>query len=408
MSMPIRILLVDDDEEDFLITRDVLSDIPHKKYVLEWISDYKEAKAALMQHAHDVYLIDFRMGAGDGLNLIKEAVLAGSTRPLILLTGQGDQAIDEKAMQAGAADYLVKGTLNPYQLERSIRYSIAHARNLDEIRSLNVELEKRVEQRTQDLASALAQLEETNRNLKKAEVEMMKTLEKERELNTMKSKFVTIASHEFRTPLSTIVSSASLIGKYNAPDDQEKRGKHVSRIKSAVENLTNILDDFLTLSKLEDGHSTVQPRLFDIVHFAEELTEELSTITKEGQTIHYAHQGIGTEVWMDKQLLKNVLINLLSNAIKYSGPGQRIELTTELQPHSFCVEVRDYGMGIPNADKTHLFSQFYRAHNAAHIQGTGMGLVIVKKYVELMQGDITFESVENEGTTFTVRIPQYA
>lgn len=408
MSTPIRILLVDDDEEDFLITRDVLSDIPHKKYVLEWISDYEEAKAALTQHAHDVYLIDFRMGAGDGLNLIKEAVLAGSTRPLILLTGQGDQAIDEKAMQAGAADYLVKNTLNPYQLERSIRYSIAHARNLDEIRSLNVELEKRVEQRTQDLASALAQLEETNRNLRKAEGEMMKALEKERELHTMKSKFVTIASHEFRTPLSTIVSSASLIGKYNAPDDQEKRVKHVSRIKSAVENLTHILDDFLTLSKLEDGHATVQPCLFDMVHFAEELTEELSTITKEGQTIQYAHRGIGTEVWMDKQLLKNVLINLLSNAIKYSGPGQRIELTTDLQPHSFRVAVRDYGMGIPNADKTHLFSQFYRAHNAAHIQGTGMGLVIVKKYVELMQGDITFESVENEGTTFTVRIPPYA
>ncbi len=111
---------------------------------------------------------------------------------------------------------------------------------------------------------------------------------------------------------------------------------------------------------------------------------------------------------MDKQLLKNVLINLLSNAIKYSGPGQTIEWMTELQPHSFVVTVKYEGMGIPEAYKPHLFSQFYRAHNAVNIQGTGMGLVIVKKYVELMQGDITFESTENQGTTFTVRIPLYA
>jgi signal transduction histidine kinase len=408
MTKPIKVLLIDDDEEDFLIARDILDDISQKKYALDWVADYDQAKATILANAHDVYLIDYRLGARDGLELITQAVQAGCTRPLILLTGQGDQAIDEKAMRAGAADYLVKNSLNPYQLERSIRYSMAHARNMDEIRGLNTELEKRVEQRTQDLASALARLEETNRNLKKAEGEMLKALEKERELNTMKSKFVTIASHEFRTPLSTILSSASLIGKYQSASEQEKRTKHVDRIKSAVENLTNILNDFLTLSKLEEGYTTVQASHFDIVQFAEELTEEMSGITKEDQTIHYAHHGQGTEVWMDKQLLRNVLINLLSNAIKYSGPGQHIELTTQLQPHSFQVVVKDEGMGIPQADQSHLFSQFYRAQNAANIQGTGMGLVIVKKYVELMQGDITFESAEDKGTTFTVRIPQYA
>lgn len=405
MKIPIKVLLVDDDEEDFLITRDVLEDISQKRYAIEWVSEYDTAKTVILSNAHDVYLIDYRMGIRDGLELITEAVEAGCTRPLILLTGQGDQAIDEKAMRAGAADYLVKNSLNPYQLERSIRYSMAHARNLDEIRSLNVELEKRVEQRTQDLASALAQLEETNRNLRKAEAEMLKALEKERELNTMKSKFVTIASHEFRTPLSTIVSSASLIGRYNEPADQDKRAKHVGRIKSAVENLTNILNDFLTLSKLEEGFTRVQPSHFDVVQFSEELTEEMSTIAKEDQPIRYAHRGPRTEVWLDKQLLRNVLINLLSNAIKYSGPGQPIELTTDLQPRTLVVVVRDCGMGIPDADKSHLFRQFYRAHNATNIQGTGMGLVIVKKYVELMQGDIHFESTENQGTTFTVRLP---
>jgi signal transduction histidine kinase len=405
MTEIIRALLVDDDEEDFIITRDILDDISRKKYVLEWVDSYDKAREIIPRNAHDVYLIDYRLGIHNGLELIREAIKDGCTGPLILLTGQGDQEIDEQAMKTGAADYLVKGTLNPYYLERSIRYSMQHARNLAEIRQLNADLEKRVEQRTQDLGDALKQLEQTNQILKVAERDLLKALEKERELNTLKSKFVTIASHEFRTPLSTILSSASLIAKYNAPDDESKRGRHIDRIKSAVNNLTGILNDFLSFGKLEEGKIGYNPAEVDLIPLSEEIVEEMSAVLKEGQQIRYRHEGERSVIFADKQVLKNALINLISNASKYSAAGKPIDFISRLQDRALTIIVQDYGIGIPEADKVHLFSQFFRAQNATNIQGTGLGLTIVKKYVELLGGTVSFSSEEGTGTTFTLHLP---
>jgi signal transduction histidine kinase len=405
MGEDIKILLIDDDEEDYIITQDIIADIPNKKYKLEWVNSYEKGIATIHEALHDIYLVDYRLGVTSGLELIRQAIEEGCTAPLILLTGQGDLEIDEKAMKAGAADYIVKATLNPYQLERSVRYSIEHARNLKQIRQLNMDLERRVEQRTKDLELALKKLEHTNENLKKAEKETLKALEKERELNTMKSKFVTIASHEFRTPLSTILSSASLIAKYNAPGDEEKRNKHISRIKSSVNNLTGILNDFLSIGKLEEGKITNDPVSFDITHFSEELIEEITPLLKEGQYIEYSHQGDNTSILTDKQLLKNALLNLLSNASKYSEAGKPIELTSSITDKACMIAVTDHGIGIPDTDKQHLFSRFYRAQNVTNIQGTGLGLTIVKRYVELMSGMIKFNSELNKGSTFTIMLP---
>jgi signal transduction histidine kinase len=401
----LNILLVDDDEEDFILTRDILSDIPQRKMKLHWIANYEDALKEIPRNAYDVYLIDYRLGAESGLKLIKESLREGCTKPLILLTGQGDLEIDQQAMKAGAADYMVKGNFNPFHLERSIRYSIEHTKNLNQIRSLNADLEKRVEQRTQDLAQALNKLEQTNQDLKRAEAEILKALDKERELNVMKTKFVTTASHEFRTPLSTILSSASLIARYNNPDDIDKRYKHIDRIKSAVHNLTSILNDFLSIGQLEEGKTAYNPVWLDVVQLSEEITEEMSTVTKEKQHILYQHTGPKKELLVDKQVLKNILINLLSNAIKYSGPGQDIEFATICTEKDYIFSITDNGIGIPDVDKPHLFSQFYRAHNVTNIQGTGLGLIIVKKYVELAQGTIEFTSQEHKGSTFTVKIP---
>ena len=266
-----------------------------------------------------------------------------------------------------------------------------------QIQELNAHLENRVEQRTRQLEAALQKLRDTQE-------EVLRTLEKERELNDMKSKFVTIASHEFRTPLATILSSASLIGRYTLGEEDEKRQKHVARIKSAVGNLTEILNDFLSIGKLEEGKVQTTPVLMHLPTFCQELLDDVRGICKEGQTILYWHQGDG-EVWLDKQIVRNILLNLLSNASKYSGPQKEIKLRTYNEGHSIRVEVEDHGIGIPQKDQAHIFERFFRAQNAENAQGTGLGLNIVKKYVTLLGGTIQFESRFGEGSTFEVHLP---
>ena len=399
-----RVLLIDDDEDDFIITRDTIEDIPGRNYVLDWTASFSEALGLIKEEKHDVYLVDYRLGAHDGLELISQAVEGGSMAPFILLTGQSDRETDEKAMRVGASDYLVKGTFDPFSLERSIRYSIEHAKSLAEIQKLNTELEHRVEERTRELGVAIRKLEDTNRSLYEAQVEIRKALQKEKELHELKSRFVTIASHEFRTPLSTVLSSASLIGKYKYTEDDEKRQKHVERIKSAVSNLTTILNDFLSISRIEEGKIYNVPTTFDLKEFTAEIVDEMQGLVKIGQKIHYNHSGPETIVTLDKQLLKNIILNLLSNASKYSGEGKQIYIDTAVD-EVINLSVADEGIGIPETDKIHLFTPFFRAQNVTNIQGTGLGLNIVNRYVEIMGGTLTYDSKLNEGTAFHIIFP---
>ena len=241
--------------------------------------------------------------------------------------------------------------------------------------------------------------------LKKAANEILYALDKERTLNEMKSKFVSIASHEFRTPLSTILTSVTLIDKYQNPDDKEKRNKHIDRIKSSVKNLTEILNDFLSLEKLEAGKIETNLSTFNLPKFAEELKEELQALSKTGQRIEYTHSGEQQSVTLDMQLLRNICINLLNNAIKYSPENSIIEFSSHIND-TIELKVKDYGIGIPDEDQSHLFERFFRAANVTAIQGTGLGLNIVRRYVQLLKGNINFESQVNAGTTFTINFPK--
>lgn len=243
---------------------------------------------------------------------------------------------------------------------------------------------------------------------KKAEIEILKSLEKEKELNELKSRFVSMASHEFRTPLSTILSSVSLVQRYDAPENADKREKHIARIKSAVSNLTSILNDFLSLDKLETGKVENNPVEFDIVKFSEEMTEEMQAVARKGQTIIYRHKGNNTKVFADKHILKNILHNLLSNASKYSDDGTEINFNTFSEKAKLKIEICDKGIGIPEEEQLHMFERFFRAKNATNIGGTGLGLNIVKKYTELLNGKVEFQSKSGEGTTFTLEIPMNA
>lgn len=285
-----------------------------------------------------------------------------------------------------------------------------------EILALNADLEKRVKIRTEELDELISKLEHTNSELAieirerrqaeellhKNREELRVAFEKEKELSELKSRFVTMASHEFRTPLSTILSSVSLIAKYNDPGHDEKRFKHIDRIKSAVNNLTSILNDFLSLGKLEEGKVQCSYNEFNIVSFAHDLVNEMREVTKKGQAILYEHEGDTEIVVLDKNLTRNICINLLSNAIKYSGEGSKIQFRTLIDSNIIKIEFTDQGIGIPKDEQQHVFERFFRANNVINIQGTGLGLNIVKKYVDLMDGDIQFSSIYEKGTTFTV------
>jgi PAS domain S-box-containing protein len=276
-----------------------------------------------------------------------------------------------------------------------------------ELQALNKDLEQRVEDRTQMLAGAIKELEYSNKSLEKAEGDLIQALETEKELGELKSRFVSTASHEFRTPLATILSSVSLIAKYSKPEDEEKRTKHIDRIKSSVTDLREILNDFLSLSKLEEGKMRNTPEVFKVTPFCKTVAEEMRMHVKPGQKIEYKHEG-PEELELDSQLLKHVLVNLLSNAIKFSEEGRAIIIHSVLSKEAFQISVQDSGMGMSPEDQKHLFERFFRGKNAASIQGTGLGLNIVQKYVELMGGEISFQSELNKGTTFTVVFPVIA
>ena len=261
----------------------------------------------------------------------------------------------------------------------------------------NEELERKVSLRTKVLQEAIRELEKSRNELSLA-------LEKEKDLNDLKSRFISMASHEFRTPLTTILSSASLIHEYNNAETFEKREKHINRIKSAVNNLNDILSDFLSISKLEEGKVHAEHKAFNLKEGIEEVVGDLRLNTKNGQTINYSHKGV-QEVELDPKLLKNILINLISNAIKFSPENKTIHVNSRVDEYVISVEVQDEGIGISEEDQKHLFERFYRGKNAFNIQGTGLGLHIVGSYVDLMKGHIILHSELNKGTTIKITFP---
>jgi len=267
----------------------------------------------------------------------------------------------------------------------------------ENILRLNQDLEKKVEERTKVLHEALIELENSKEQLSLA-------LASEKELNDMKSRFVTMASHEFRTPLSTILSSISLVNKYEHGENAEKIEKHVQRIKSAVTNMTLILNDFLSAEKLEEGKVLVRLEEGNLPELTGTIISEVNGILKAGQKLDYKHVGLPGACF-DKQIMRNILLNLISNAIKFSHENKTIKIRTSVTDHELKIEVSDEGIGIPKEEQEHLFERFFRSKNATNIQGTGLGLNIVAKYLEVMNGKIEFKSELNKGTSFHITVP---
>ena len=246
--------------------------------------------------------------------------------------------------------------------------------------------------------------EELETLVRERTTELYETLNREKEMNELKSRFVSMASHEFRTPLSVVLSSTSLIEQYLGGEHDERVSKHLSRIKSNVGNLTGILNDFLSLDKLEQGKVDIEYEEFDFDRFIHEVAENVRPLKKPGQQILVHHTG-ASRILLDEKKMRYILVNLISNAIKYSPENRNVVVNSEIGDSGLRVVVIDQGIGIPLQQQKYMFDKFFRASNTGQVQGTGLGLTIVKRYVELLGGSIVFVSTELAGTTFTIVIP---
>ena len=263
-------------------------------------------------------------------------------------------------------------------------------RTKQKLQDLNADLEEKVIQRTRELSESKIKLREA--------------LDKEKKLGELKSRFVSMASHEFRTPLAAILSSVSLIKKYNERGILDHQEKHFKRIKNSVGNLTSILNDFLSLEKIESSDINLNYQEIEFNEFIEEVLMAVKPWAKDNQHINHQHHG-ATKLRIDPNLTQNILLNILSNALKYSPQESTVELITENKDDSLMLKVIDHGIGVPEEDQKKLFTRFFRANNASRIEGTGLGLTIVKSYLKLMKGEISFESKVDVGTTFIIKIP---
>jgi len=268
---------------------------------------------------------------------------------------------------------------------------------VEQLKEHNIKLEREVAERTESLENIVQELEQ-------AKNEVSQSLLKEQEINQMKTRFVSMASHEFRTPLSSIQLSASLIEHYYDKIDKLKIFKHLAKIKSAVGSLTDILNDFLSVERIESGKVVPSATEFDIRALCDDIIEGIKLQAKPNQKINYIHKG-GVKVVSDNAMLQHCIINLLSNAVKYSGENALITLTTEKTAQNLNIGVTDNGIGIPADEQQHLFEPFFRASNVSDVSGTGLGLNIVKRYTELMNGSITYRSAEKKGTSITLNFP---
>ena len=254
----------------------------------------------------------------------------------------------------------------------------------------NAELEQKVADRTSALTSTLG--------------ELGKALAAEKKLGELKSLFVALASHEFRSPLTVVLSSAALLEQYPASEQQPQRQVHVERIRQSVRHLNDILEEFLSVARIEEGRVRAYPERIGVAALLADIVADVQGLLKTGQTI-VREVSCPETVWLDPSLLRKIVVNLLSNALKYSGENSVVSLRVDCRDNLLAIKVKDQGIGISAADQTHLFERFFRARDVAYVPGTGLGLYIIANYAEMMGGTIDLQSTLAVGTTVTLRIP---
>ncbi|WP_424493078.1 ATP-binding protein [Salinimicrobium sp. GXAS 041] len=325
---------------------------------------------------------------------------------------------DLYGIKKDGTQFPVEAGLNPFKMDgktyvMSLIIDISVRKETQrQIHELNNELEGKIKVRTSELEESVNKLQKVNQSLeqeirrrKAAENKMKNALQKEIELNELKTKFLSLVSHEFKTPLSGILTSVVLAGKYKREEHQEKREKHFNTIKNKVHYLDNILNDFLSIERLESGKVNYKYTSFDLSKLVNEVVYNANVTLKSGQEIEYPQNIDNVTLIQDEKILELVLSNLLGNAIKYSPENTIIKFEIKIEEKKIIFKVTDQGIGIPEKDQKHIFERYFRAENALLNQGTGIGLNIAKVHLENLGGSISFQSKENEGTVFTVELP---
>ncbi|MFW9264000.1 hybrid sensor histidine kinase/response regulator [Nostoc sp. KVJ20] len=388
-KLTIHILLVEDSASDAHLLRRIFLhadqeqwQMLHVERLSEAIDVSRENSASTLKNSQitsrrqrrfDLVLLDLSLPDSIGLDTLKEFRAAVPDIPVVVLTGLDDEDLALQALAEGAQDYLVKDQMTIQRLVRAIRYAIERSEILNQLR----ESEERTRQ----------------------------ALAKEQELNELKSNFVAMVSHEFRTPMTTIRTAVDIL-EYNSDKLTDgRKTKYFDRIQNAINQMLHLLDEILFLSKTEAAKLEYKPTLLNLENFCSELTDILQINAGSHHSIKFTFQGESTQAQMDEDLLNCILTNLISNAIKYSPPNSTIWFDLICKDRLATFQIKDQGMGIPLKDQSHLFKTFYRASNVGVIQGTGLGLTIVKKCVELHSGHIQLESEQGIGTTVIVTLP---
>lgn len=404
-NAPIRVLLVEDDLGDADLLCELLELVGSARFQVTHSQRLSEAIRHLSQEIFDVVLLDLSLPDSNGLATVNQVCDRIPEVPIVILSGLEDESLAIEAVQKGAQDYLVKGQFNNELLVRAIRHAIERTKILQllnqkekQLQIANENLERRVEERT-------AELKQANELLRGLEVQLRQSLAQEKELSALKSRIITTISHEYRTPLTTILSSAELLQVYGNRWDDKKQLKYFQRIQSAVQHLTALLDDVLFINKVKFDKLDFKPSPLNLVSFFRELVDELRSTVENGCHLTFTSSGECPQAFLDAKVLRQILTNLLSNAIKYSPNGGTVSLQLTCEEDKVIFSCADEGIGIPKEDQHNLFESFNRASNASTIPGTGLGLSIVKKCVDLHRGQIAVESEVGVGTRFTVILP---
>jgi len=376
----VKILLIEDSLAEARLLQEVLKESRFKEFSLVHVKRLREAINQLNHDDFDVILLDLTLPDSVGLASLAPLIEKAPSLPIVVLTNLNDEELAMEAVRQGAQDYLVKRHVNGEVLGRSLRYAIERKQALEALRVVNETLEIRVQERTAELVKA-------------------------KEINQLKSEFVSMLSHDFRNPLTTILLSTGFLQSHDEQLTKETKTTHFQLMRSAIKSMDQLLNEVLLIGKADAGKLRYQPAPLALEAFCGKLVAELQLSTKEKHHLIFTRHGeLGEALW-DESLLRHILGNLLTNAIKYSPEGGTVQFELIAQEDSVLFQIQDQGIGIPPEEQKRLFQPFHRASNVDRIPGNGLGLAIVKKCVEAHEGQISVQSHVGVGTKFMVTLP---